>query len=60
MYLDKTVAHTRRRIVEEFDRVAGGIARAQATRRLYRVASGSGERTFQRRLRSPRHCMGCE
>lgn len=54
------MAHTRRRTVEELDRVASGAARAQTSRRLHRMASGGGERALQRRFRSSRHRLGRE
>lgn len=60
VYLDKIVAYTRWWIVEKFDWMVGRVSRTQTTRRLYRMASGSGKCTLQRRLRSSCYRVGCK
>lgn len=47
------MAHTGRWSLNALDRVAGGTARSQETRRLYRVASDGREHTAQRWIRFP-------
>lgn len=54
------MAHPGWRFVKKLERVAGRVARTQAPRRLYRMASNSGKYHNQRWLRSTVNRMGCE